>query len=60
MGFWSQIRSDPFSRPEWREALRLAPTIKEDFYTILSEEGSLADAQQVLDHDPRLEGCFIG
>jgi glycerol-1-phosphate dehydrogenase [NAD(P)+] len=59
VGFWSEIRSDPFSRPEWREALRLAPTIKENFYTILSEADALADAEQVLDHDPRLEVCFI-
>ena len=43
VGFWSEIRSDPFSRLEWREALHLALTIKEDFYTILSEEGALVD-----------------
>src|SRR5271157_4497287 len=43
VGFWSEIRSDPFSRSEWRQAIRLAPTIKEDFYTILSEEGALVD-----------------
>src|SRR5271166_3297265 len=43
VGFWSEIRSDPFSRTEWREALHLALTIKEDFYTILSEEGALVD-----------------
>lgn len=58
VGFWTVIRSDPFSRAEWLEALHLAPTIKQDFYTILSEPGALAEAEQVLDHDPRLEGCF--
>jgi glycerol-1-phosphate dehydrogenase [NAD(P)+] len=30
-GFWSEIQSDPFSLSEWREALQLAPAIKEDF-----------------------------
>ena len=60
VGFWSEIRSDPFSRPEWCEAIRLAPTIKDEFYTILSEAGAIAEGQQLLVHDPRLEGCFTG
>ncbi|MGZ3336123.1 MAG: hypothetical protein ACXWPK_15990 [Isosphaeraceae bacterium] len=56
VGFWSEIRSDPFSLREWREALHLAPTIKEDFYTILSEAGALAETEKVLDLTPPL-GC---
>ncbi len=58
-GFWDQIRSDPFSLSEWKQALQLAPTIKDDFYTILSESGAPAEAEQILEHDPRLAGCFI-
>ncbi len=58
VGFWSEIRSDPFSRPEWREAIRLAPTIKDEFYTILSRAGAMAEAQQILEHDPWLKECF--
>ncbi len=58
VGFWSEIRSDPFSRPEWREAIRLAPTIKDEFYTILSQAGAMAEAQQILEHDPWLKECF--
>jgi glycerol-1-phosphate dehydrogenase [NAD(P)+] len=57
-GFWSEIASDPFSYAEWQEAIRLAPTIKEDFYTILSEEGTLAEAETILLTDPKLRGCF--
>lgn len=58
-GFWSEIESDPFSASEWIEAIRLAPTIKEDFYTILSEDGALGVAEAVLGSDPRLRPCFI-
>jgi glycerol-1-phosphate dehydrogenase [NAD(P)+] len=59
VGVWSEIRSDPFSRLKWREALHLAPSIKEDFYTVLSEEFALAEAEQVLNDDTRLDGCFV-
>lgn len=30
-GFWDAIRSDPFSRVEWIEAVKLAPTVKKEF-----------------------------
>src|SRR5215468_267499 len=36
-GFWEFIRQNPFSKREWLEAVRQAPTVKDDFYTILSE-----------------------
>jgi len=58
-GFWSEIRSDPFSLAEWHRALRLAPSIKEDFYTILSEPESIELAEDVLEHDAPLAGCFV-
>jgi glycerol-1-phosphate dehydrogenase [NAD(P)+] len=57
-GFWMAIRSDPFSLAEWKQALRLAPTIKEDFYTVLSEPGSLDEAERLLAEDPLLRPCF--
>jgi glycerol-1-phosphate dehydrogenase [NAD(P)+] len=59
-GFWDQIKSDPFSLSEWKAALQLAPSIKNDFYTILSQEGALAKAETILENDPRLAGCFTG
>jgi glycerol-1-phosphate dehydrogenase [NAD(P)+] len=58
-GFWSEIRSDPFLLSEWREALKLAPSIKDDFYTVLSEDGALAEAEDLLVTDSRLQGCFV-
>jgi len=59
-GFWDQIKSDPFSLAEWKAALQLAPSIKDDFYTILSQEGATAKAETILETDPRLAGCFGG
>lgn len=58
VGFWDEIRSDPFSRAEWNEALVLAPLIKDDFYTILSEPDALDRAREILEQDPRLADCF--
>ena len=58
-GFWTEIESDPFSLSEWKEALRLAPTIKEDFYTVLSQEGAIAEAEAILLSDSRLRRCFV-
>ena len=43
-GFWSEIASDPFSRAEWRRAIEIAPTLKDDFHTILSQDGASAEA----------------
>lgn len=57
-GFWEAVRADPFSRTEWLEAVRLAPGIKEDFHTVLSDEGRMAEALRIIERDPRLEGCF--
>lgn len=57
-GFWSAIAADPFSRSEWREALRLAPTIKENYFTILSDPGSLTRAERLLTDNPTLARCF--
>ena len=59
-GFWGQIQSDPFDRAEWEEAIRLAPTIKDDFYTILTEEESIPKALEILKDDPALDRCFVG
>jgi len=58
VGFWSEIRSDPFSLSEWQQAIELAPSIKDDFYTILSQEGSIDEAKKVIQHDPRVVECF--
>lgn len=57
-GFWETIVADPFSLSEWREALRLAPTLKENFYTILSVPDQLAEAARLLTENAQLARCF--
>jgi glycerol-1-phosphate dehydrogenase [NAD(P)+] len=58
-GFWRGIAADPFSRREWLEAVRRAPSLKEDFHTVLSARDCAPEAADLLRTDPRLVGCFI-
>jgi len=57
-GFWEEICKERFSRAEWLEAVRMAPSIKEDFYTILSVRDRLPEIKRMLDQDPLLRDCF--
>jgi len=57
-GFLDAIRADPFSRSEWITAVRLAPGVKDDFFTVLSLRDCLTEVLQTIDHDPLLAGCF--
>jgi len=58
IGFWRAIRADPFSRSEWRAAVRLAPSLKADFYTVLSLRDCEPEIEILLRTDARLQGCF--
>lgn len=58
IGFWSAIAEDPFSRAEWREAVRVAPSVKEGFYTVLSTRNVLPEVETILAEDPHLGPCF--
>ena len=57
-GFWRAIASDPFDRAEWLDAARIAPTIKSDFYTVLSSRDCLPEIETALRSDPNLQQCF--
>ena len=57
-GFWETIAADPFSRAQWLAAVRMAPTIKERFYTVLSSRDALPEVERLLADDPRLTRCF--
>ena len=57
-GFWRVITSDPFDRAEWLEAARLAPSIKSDFYTVLSSRDCLPEIENALNSDANLRQCF--
>lgn len=57
-GFWSAVEADPFDRGEWLEAARMAPAIKEDFYTVFSARDCLPEIEHALSTDPNLRRCF--
>lgn len=58
-GFWHGIIADPFSRHEWIEAVKLAPTMKDDYYTVLSARDCLPEVIDLLNTDERLQPCFV-
>lgn len=53
-GFFAYVRTKPLDKDEFMEAVRMAPSIKPDYYTILSEPESYARAEQLLTTDPIL------
>jgi glycerol-1-phosphate dehydrogenase [NAD(P)+] len=57
-GFWESVRKQPFSKEEWRIAVERAPSVKEDFYTILSERDAWPEFARMIAHDRALVGCF--
>ena len=57
--FWSVIEADPFERAEWLEAVRMAPSIKHNFHTVLSSRDCLAEIEHHLNEDDRLRRCFV-
>lgn len=58
-GFWQGIAADPFSRREWLAAVALAPSLKDDFYTVLSSRDCVPEVREMLAHDARLLSCFV-
>jgi glycerol-1-phosphate dehydrogenase [NAD(P)+] len=58
-GFWKGIEADPFSRKEWMEAVRMAPSLKDDFYTILSYRDCVPQIEEIIEGDSRLKYAFI-
>lgn len=56
--FWDAFKDQPLSRAEWIEAVRLAPTLKQDFYTILSARDCAAEVARLLSDDPQLRSVF--
>jgi glycerol-1-phosphate dehydrogenase [NAD(P)+] len=59
VGFWDEIRRQPLDRAEWLEAVRLAPTLKDDFHTVLSSRDCLPEVEALLREDPALSPCFF-
>jgi glycerol-1-phosphate dehydrogenase [NAD(P)+] len=57
-GFWESVRNQPFSKEEWRIAAERAPSVKEDFYTILTDRDAWPEFAKMIAHDAALVGCF--
>jgi glycerol-1-phosphate dehydrogenase [NAD(P)+] len=58
-GFWQAVASDPFSKAEWKAAFAKAPSIKDNFYTVLSSRDCVPELIKFLEHDPLLARCFV-
>ncbi len=54
-GFFDFVAESPFDKTEFIKAIELAPTIKENYYTVLSEPQSLGRAVRLIDEDPVLQ-----
>ena len=57
-GFWDAVAGDKFSAAEWLEAVRMAPTIKPNFYTVLSTRDVIPEVTEALANDLWLKACF--
>ena len=57
-GFLDFVQQDSFSYQEFVEALKLAPTIKSNFYTILSEPDSFSRAVDFIENDSLLKAVI--
>jgi glycerol-1-phosphate dehydrogenase [NAD(P)+] len=57
-GFWESVRKQPFSMEEWRIAVEQAPSVKDDFYTILSDNEAWPEFAGMIARDEALAGCF--
>ncbi len=54
-GFFDFVAQNPLDYDEFVAALQLAPSIKTDYYTVLSEPQILGKALKFLDEDPLLQ-----
>lgn len=54
-GFFNLLGNDPFVKSEFAAAIKQAPSIKQDYYTILSEKDSFDRAMDFIEADPILK-----
>lgn len=56
--FWHAFEGRPLSRREWMDAVGRAPSLKSDFFTILSQRDCAPEVRRLLDLDPALRAVF--
>ena len=59
-GLQNFVQQDPFCYREFVEALKLAPTIKSNYYTVLSENDSFDKALDFIRSDSLLKTVIVG
>lgn len=59
VGFFDFVAEKPLSKKEFIEALKLAPSIKNNYYTVLSDEGSFERAVQLVSEDKILHKLIV-
>ena len=57
-GFFAAVRAAPFSLAEWDKAVDLAPTVKDDFPSIIGLPEIRAGIKKQFRENPLLAGCF--
>jgi glycerol-1-phosphate dehydrogenase [NAD(P)+] len=56
--FWDAFRQTPLSRREWLDAVQAGPSVKDDYYTVLSEQDYRPEVERLLSSDPLLQSVF--
>ncbi|MFA5879518.1 MAG: iron-containing alcohol dehydrogenase family protein [Candidatus Margulisiibacteriota bacterium] len=58
--FLDFMTQNPLNKADFQEAIKLAPSIKDDYYTILSEKNNIERLLQFLDEDELINKMLIG
>jgi glycerol-1-phosphate dehydrogenase [NAD(P)+] len=58
-GFFNYLKNHPLNKNEFIEAIKIAPNVKEDFYTILSEPDSYQKALDFIKNDSSMQKVLI-
>lgn len=58
-GFWDAVQAEPFSRATWMQAIELAKTIKQSYYTVLTSRDITAEVTRWVETDSRLQSTIV-
>jgi len=58
-GFYDFVKENPLDKEDFIKAILLAPDIKEDFYTILSEKGNISRLEEFVNTDEMMGQMLI-
>ncbi|HBJ35131.1 MAG TPA: dehydrogenase [Planctomycetaceae bacterium] len=58
-GFWDAVAADPFCKSQWLHAVRIAPSMKHSFYTVLSSRDVMPEIEALIESDPQIRRCIV-